>query len=111
MTNVNGDVVDCKNIDTVHGLYPHRVVKDKLAEFKKIHLPIVVDYGTGTQLIYYGESELLTQLRYFPYVQLGIIMLFLIVGAHSADHSTPQPAKPGMGWPLQRNRPPTGYPT
>ena len=74
-----GRITDSKNIDTLHALSPHTVVQDKLVEFKKTHSPIVADYGTGKDYIYYGESYLLTQLRYFPYVQLGIIILFLAV--------------------------------
>ena len=74
-----GVIVDSRNIDTLHAINPHKVVEEKLAEFKKTHKPIVADYGTGKQYVYYGESYLLTQLRYFPYVQLAIIILFLLV--------------------------------
>ena len=79
ITNEKGVYIDCKNIDTLHALYPHKVVQEKLKEFKEIHPPIIADYGTGQQLVYYGESDLLRQLRYFPYVQLAIIILFLVV--------------------------------
>ncbi len=72
-------IIDSKNIDTVHAISPGRVVVEKLEEFKRLHPPIPADYGTGKNYVYYGESYLLTQLRYFPYVQLGIIMLFLAV--------------------------------
>jgi len=74
-----GRITDSKNIDTLNSINPHRVVEEKLIEFKKTHVPIIADYGTGKDYIYYGESYLLTQLRYFPYVQLGIIILFLAV--------------------------------
>ena len=79
ITNEKGEIIDCKNIDTLHAIHPHKVVGEKLNEFKKIHPPIIADYGTGKQLVYYGESYLLIQLRYFPYVQLAIIILFLLV--------------------------------
>ncbi len=74
-----GGVIDSKNIDTARALNEQTKVQDKLAEFKNAHPPIVVDYGTGKNFVYYGESYLLTQLRYFPYVQLAIIVLFLVV--------------------------------
>lgn len=35
--------------------------------------------GRGKQYIFYQESRVVTQLRYFPYVQFGIIGLFLLV--------------------------------
>jgi signal transduction histidine kinase len=80
ITDGNGKITDSKNIDTVHSLTPrNKVVQEKLNEFKEQHLPIIADYGTGKNYIYYGESYLLTQLRYFPYVQLTIIFLFLVV--------------------------------
>jgi len=72
-------IIDSRNIDTLHSLNSHNVVAEKLAEFKHLHPPIPADYGTGVNYVYYGESYLLTQLRYFPYVQLAIIMLFLAV--------------------------------
>ncbi len=80
LTDDSGSIVDSKNIDTVHSLTPQsKIVQQKLEVFKKLHPPIVADYGTGKNYVYYGESYLLTQLRYFPYVQLAIIILFLIV--------------------------------
>jgi len=79
-TNDSGEIVGQRNIDTAHSLIPvSKLIPEKLEEFKKTHAPIVVDYGTGKNYVYYGESYLLTQLRYYPYVQLGIIMLFLAV--------------------------------
>ncbi len=74
-----GRIADSRNIDTLHAVSPHKVVREKLVEFQKNHNPIIADYGTGKNYVYYGESYLLTQLRYFPYVQLAIIILFLLV--------------------------------
>jgi len=79
VTDEKMGIIDSKNIDTVHSINPNKVVHEKLIEFKKLHPPIPADYGTGVNFVYYGESYLLTQLRYFPYVQLAIIMLFLAV--------------------------------
>ncbi len=78
IVNEQGGIVDYKNIDSSGGINPSRNMQNKLNEFKKTP-PIIADYGTGKNYIYYGESYLLTQLRYFPYVQLAIIFLFLIV--------------------------------
>ena len=75
-----GDVIlSYKNIDTNHVGNVPDFLKRTLADYKQQHAPIVSDYGTGKNYIYYGESHLVTQLRYFPYVQLTIILLFLIV--------------------------------
>jgi Histidine kinase-, DNA gyrase B-, and HSP90-like ATPase len=47
-----------------------------LKQFKNLHQPIVVDI-TPKQYIYYGESKLLRQVRFFPLVLMGIVTLFL----------------------------------
>lgn len=73
-----GKIIDTTNIN-INGKNVERELKKKLVEFKKLHPPIIADFGTGKNYIYYGESYLLTQLRYYPYVQLAIIFLFLVV--------------------------------
>ncbi len=76
----NGDTINSfKNLDTSRVSDVDAFLKRKLREFKREHPPIMIDYGTGVQHIYYGDSFLLRQLRYFPYVQLTIILLFLMV--------------------------------
>ena len=78
-TNEKGAIIDSRNIDSTNSPNHNKLLQAKLKEYKEIHEPIIADWGTGKNYIYYGESYLLTQLRYFPYVQLAIIFLFLIV--------------------------------
>ncbi len=79
-TDEKGNIQGYINIDTVNSTTKNnKIIEDKLNEFKHIHQAILADYGTGKNYVYYGESYLLKQLRYFPYVQLTIIFLFLIV--------------------------------
>lgn len=43
------------------------------------HEPIAIDLGEGVkQRIYYADSEVLTQLKYFPFVQLAIFAAFAL---------------------------------
>src|SRR5207237_590473 len=59
----------------------------QLEEMKKLYPPIEIEYAPGkinlvevnTSYIFYGESFTLKQLRYYPYVQLMIIGLFLLI--------------------------------
>ncbi len=87
-----GEIIDSRNIDTAIAQNPAKLIRDKLAEFKKMHPAIVADWGTGRDLIYYGETYLLTELRYFPYVQITIIILFLcmVLYALSASYKSLQ---------------------
>ncbi len=74
-----GNIKDKINIDSVNAINKANYAEQQLEKYRSQHAPILVDYGTGTDYVYYGESYLLTQLRYFPYVQLAIIVVFLIV--------------------------------
>lgn len=59
----------------------------QLAIMKKSHPPIVIDLPNGGQwFVYYKDSLLLNQLRFFPYVQLTLIAIFLGV-AYSVFNS------------------------
>lgn len=75
----NDRIKDKINIDSSTALGRKGFAEEQLAKYKALHKPIIVDFGTGKDYVYYGESYLLTQLRYFPYVQLAIIVIFLIV--------------------------------
>ncbi len=56
-------------------------LQNKIAEMKSQNEPISIDLGDGGKyFIYYENSYLLTQLKYYPWVQLGVIGLFLMIG-------------------------------
>ena len=92
ITDEHNNIIDQKNIDSFRVADFETHVQHKLEEFMEMHPPIVADYGIGKNLIYYGESFLLIQLRLYPYVQLAIIFLFLVVVlvALSAAHRSLQ---------------------
>ncbi len=53
---------------------------NKLAQYKAEHDPITVEYAPGKfQYVYYGESFLLKQLRWFPFLQLLVAFTFITV--------------------------------
>ncbi len=61
------------------------VFAKKIKEMDAIHKPIEVRYNSGQESIiltkiHFGDSELITKLRYYPYVQLLIAAVFLIIG-------------------------------
>lgn len=79
ITDEKGNIQDIKAIDTSGIRNGREFLAKKMEEYKKLNTPIIVNYEFGNVLIYYGESYLLTRLRYFPYAQLAIITLFLLV--------------------------------
>ncbi|MEZ5084448.1 MAG: HAMP domain-containing sensor histidine kinase [Bacteroidales bacterium] len=51
-----------------------------LKEMASDNKPIVIDLvDQGKRYVYYQDSELLTRLMFFPYLQLGVIMVFLFI--------------------------------
>ncbi len=94
VTNAEGDITQYNNIDTAKISKDPDYLNRCLNEFKSMHQPIVAeqDFGLGKNYVYYGNSYLLTQLKYFPYVQLAIIAVFLIVAliALSSAHKSIQ---------------------
>lgn len=58
--------------------YDPTYFKDQLREMKMQHQPIILE-GKKRWYVYYKDSLLLTQLRIFPYVQLSVIAVFLII--------------------------------
>lgn len=79
LTTESDSIIDYKNLDSVRLEHDKHYLADRLEDFKSAHEPLIVDYGFGAQKVYYGDSHLLRQLKYFPYVQLTIILLFLFV--------------------------------
>lgn len=84
-TNENDSIIDHRNLDSVRSPSKDYLQK-KLSQFKKGHLPIVLVLNENPYIAdkyYYGDSKLLTQIRYFPIVQLLVVALFIIITIYS----------------------------
>ncbi|TKC00765.1 sensor histidine kinase [Pedobacter cryophilus] len=51
----------------------------ELKSMKSQHQAITLELNGKTSYVYYKDSYLLTQLRFFPYIQLSVIAIFLII--------------------------------
>ncbi|MGN6353891.1 MAG: sensor histidine kinase [Parafilimonas sp.] len=83
-TNENDSINtgNCVNLDSVKIKSNPNYLKEKLAEFKKDHEPIIITLSEKpykANKYYYGQSILQREVRYYPVVQLIIVGLFLIV--------------------------------
>lgn len=75
LTDDEGNVLFSRNIDD-----DEMQNKTTIADFGFKHEPILVDFDDETkQYIYYDDSKLLRQLSYYPVVQIGVIVLFLLL--------------------------------
>lgn len=57
-------------------------------EMDEIHPPIIVTYEDSIvlQKIHYGDSELIKQLQFYPYLQILIAALFIVLGYLGFSH-------------------------
>ena len=53
-------------------------LKQRAESFKKRHDPIIIEAEGFDQYIYYDDSYTLKQLQLYPYVQLGVLFIFMI---------------------------------
>jgi len=67
--------------------YDPEYFEKELAYMKKQHEPIELTMLNTRYMVYYKDSELLQELRIFPYVQLSVIAIFLLV-AYTAFNSS-----------------------
>lgn len=80
LTDTLDNINSFRNIDSVKMLNNDYQQK-KLIEFKtnsKEHFTITTEDGTVLGKIYYSDSNLLNQLYYYPYFQLGLVFLFIL---------------------------------
>lgn len=74
------DRVQFDNLDNFHGhvdsLHKIEHLKDMKGGFEPIEINITKDIQ---QYMYYQESDLLNQLRWYPYIQLMIMSVFLLI--------------------------------
>lgn len=72
----NDSIINYKNIDEAI-VKDKQKIRDFLSGLKSENEPIIIEYVPGKfQKIYYGNSELLKKLKYYPIALLLIIVLF-----------------------------------
>lgn len=75
LVDANDSILAIRNIDTVKG---NINLKKRLAAMKEKQAPIEIEISPGVKnYIYHEESVYIRRLRFFPFVQLGIISAFL----------------------------------
>ncbi len=77
----NGNILSFRNLDSLKMSKP-KYRQEKLEEFKnnnKEHFIITTTDGESLNRIYYSDSLLLRKLQIYPYIQLGIVILFVLM--------------------------------
>lgn len=97
LTNENNELVATevgigyKNIPIKKNLSNNqikKILKEKLVELSKNHPPISVKTPSGKviQYLYYGDSDIIEQLQYYPYFQILFAALFLLIAYSSFNY-------------------------
>jgi signal transduction histidine kinase len=75
------NIISFRNIDSVkmEDIAFREKILNKYKNNDKDYFVIETDEGEELNRIYYHDSFLLVQLQYYPYIQLGIISLFILV--------------------------------
>ena len=77
VTDDNGGVVFTRNIDSTRVGNPE-YIRRELFEMKDQHEPIILKVTDDVkQFVFYKDSILLQKLKWFPFVQLVLVLLFI----------------------------------
>jgi len=79
-----------KNIEIPHGYSADQetaFLRKEIDEMKDQHPPIKIEFYGMTNLIYYKNSDLLTMLRYYPFIQLSAIIFLVFAGYIAFNYS------------------------
>ena len=91
VTDGEGNIVDARNVNVPKGVSEQtsiRRLRQEIELMKEQHPPIVIEIGAGLRnFLYYKESDLLTQLRYYPLVQLAIIGCLAVIAYFAFSYS------------------------
>lgn len=76
IVDLEGNAIEYRNIKFRKNADPDdidKVIKKELEKMKTEYEPILIE---DSFLVYYRNSELLTSLKYYPYIQLAVILVF-----------------------------------
>ncbi|MDH6355496.1 two-component system, sporulation sensor kinase D [Dysgonomonas sp. PH5-45] len=74
----DGHVTNSSNIE-LPNTEQDAFLQKKLEEFRSRHDPITIDIGDSKQYLYYDDSYTLKQLQVYPFIQIGVLTIFVLV--------------------------------
>jgi two-component system, sporulation sensor kinase E len=83
LTDVDGNPISYKNIDIYQRLSKaeeEAFLKKKVLEMEEFYPRIEIKYmGVVINYVYFQNSWILTQLQYYPFIQLSIVAIFVLI--------------------------------
>ncbi|MGE7777068.1 sensor histidine kinase [Chitinophaga sp. NPDC101104] len=78
LTDEQGRIKDHANLDSAQILRDPGYLARQLEDFRRQHPPFIMAVDShSNNYIYYGDSLILRQVRYYPYIQLLVVALFI----------------------------------
>ncbi|WP_162053979.1 ATP-binding protein [Pontibacter pamirensis] len=93
LTDENENILDSKNINIPENISGdtdkiNQLLQREIEKMKTQHAPIVVPWAEGSvNYVFYKDSALLSQLRFYPYVQLIVIACFVSMAYFAFSYS------------------------
>ncbi|WP_242921431.1 ATP-binding protein [Pontibacter liquoris] len=91
LTDEHENILDSKNINLPENISKERInelLQHEIAKMKAQHAPIEVPWAEGSvNYVFYKDSALLSQLRFYPYVQLIVIACFSLMAYFAFSYS------------------------
>jgi signal transduction histidine kinase len=79
LTDKDNKILSYRNFDSIRVTKPGYLQK-QLNEMRRVRPPLVIHLNKGNKnYIYYKESILLQKLTFYPYIQLSVIIIFILV--------------------------------
>lgn len=79
LTDDKNNILEYRNI-IIHQKDSTKLLNKKIIQFQKRHQPFILQVAENErQYIYYDDSALLKELYVFPYIQIGVIIIFILV--------------------------------
>lgn len=80
LTDSSGRIISHNNVSSSKLDTDQTYLTSRLSQFKENNQCIEIPIGDERHYLYYGESNLLKSLSMYPYIQVGIVFVFLTIG-------------------------------
>ncbi|MCC8147085.1 MAG: HAMP domain-containing histidine kinase, partial [Bacteroidales bacterium] len=79
LTDDTGALITALNIDSIKMMDPIFIDK-KIKSFEKKRKPLIIEIDENfVNYVYYDDSSVLKQLQWFPFIQLAVVFIFIVI--------------------------------
>ncbi|MDR2232398.1 MAG: HAMP domain-containing histidine kinase [Tannerella sp.] len=79
LSDGDGNIFANRNVAIPEKVDENAFLQQKIKEYASRKAPIVIDLGDTVQYLYYDDSLILKRLEMFPYIQLSVVFVFILI--------------------------------